>query len=144
MLTFAHSRGVYFMIEQPSGSLCFLHSAVKAATTACRAERVYTCFGGFGAPSLKPTWLVSTFPKACLGCFKKSKRDFKSPAQCRLFITQRRAKPPRTSGKWKKSVWVTGGKRGMKASQKYPYAFCQVLARAVATNVRGAGHKPDF
>eukprot|EP00959_Pyramimonas_sp_CCMP1952_P020333 429081-Pyramimonas_sp.AAC.1 len=78
MLTFAHSRGVFTMIEQPNSSLLYFHPAVTAAMTACSTARVYTCMGGFGAPSAKPTELMTTFPEHTLHKFQKTSRDAKS------------------------------------------------------------------
>eukprot|EP00959_Pyramimonas_sp_CCMP1952_P126601 2647751-Pyramimonas_sp.AAC.1 len=133
MLSFAHARDVFFMVEQPNSSMFFLHAAVDAALSACAAFRVHTCMGGFGAPTTKPTELMTSIPASRLHLLAKTSSDALALAgrkRTSLFVKQAIRKAPRSASKWNKKSWITGNS-GIKASQVYPLRFCQTVAELI-------------
>ena len=58
----ATALGIWVVLEQPVGSLLIQVPEVAAALTQIRARSVTVHLHGWGAPSLKPLWLIGTAP----------------------------------------------------------------------------------
>lgn len=62
LLQWAHSRGVYWVLEQPATSRMWEFAPVEALLQDCGAVRVFTHMGSFGHRQPKPTVLWGTLP----------------------------------------------------------------------------------
>ena len=61
-ITACTACGVWFMVENPKGSLIFEHPAMKAALQTVGARKVMISLRSFGHSSEKPLWLYGTAP----------------------------------------------------------------------------------
>lgn len=59
LLLIAASRGIFWILEQPKGSLFEFHPQIQAVFTLLRCYRKHIHMRDFGAGSQKPTWLYS-------------------------------------------------------------------------------------
>ena len=65
LLLIAASRGIFWLLEQPKGSLFEFHPQIQAVFTLLRCYRKHIHMGDFGAGSQKPTWLYSGRGSKC-------------------------------------------------------------------------------
>ena len=72
LLLVAASRGIFWLLEQPKGSLFEFHPQIQAVFTLLRCYRKHIHMGDFGAGSQKPTWLYSGWGLKCFHTQKKS------------------------------------------------------------------------
>ncbi len=113
-------RGIFFVLENPAGSLLFAYKPIATALERCRARTVHVRLGSFGADTPKPLCLVGTAPwleqlrdegiarGGCHSCPSASKR--------RKLTTVQGDK-------------VTGIHEALQASAIYLVAFCRTVAR---------------
>jgi len=59
LLIIAISRGVFWILEQPRGSLLEMHPVIQALFTKHYIYRKFIRMGDFGGETEKPTWLYS-------------------------------------------------------------------------------------
>ena len=59
LLFICAARGIFWVLEQPKGSLFEFHPQIQAVFTALKCFKKTISMGDFGAASLKPTWLYS-------------------------------------------------------------------------------------
>lgn len=114
-------KGVFWIVEQPAGSLLEEHPRWKELCRMVKVYRTHVWMSDYGAPSPKPSWLYSQMS------WISEIRDFRSDD------TRGRAlegsavmstKRTRADG----TVAVTGG-ADLKASQAYTPAFGQAVVR---------------
>ena len=59
LLFICAARGIFWVLEQPKGSLFEYHPQIQAVFTVLRCFKKNISMLDFGAASLKPTWLYS-------------------------------------------------------------------------------------
>eukprot|EP00959_Pyramimonas_sp_CCMP1952_P395427 8285521-Pyramimonas_sp.AAC.1 len=137
MIFFAATRGVWVLLEQPVNSMFFKHVCVDRALKMCKAVRIHTWLGGFGAATHKPLELHTTMPVTFHQSLRKSIRESKEllgASDKKLYKLNMRkvARSPSKKG-WSAKGWVTKSDPSViKQSQVYPVAFCKVVAAVVA------------
>ena len=116
-------RQVYWIIEQPLNSLLWVMPVFRQAQEDCTVgglawQRRFVWMGHFGHLLWKPTELVGVFPR-----LEKS------------FPSKRPPKRNTSSAysQWRNKVGVRrcSGQPGLKATEHYPPAFCQLAARLI-------------
>ena len=123
LLRLMSMRDVFFILEQPAGSLLWRMPDIRLAARQYRVKghrwaRRFVWLGHFGHKQFKPTELCGVFPR--LGVILQSKRPTRNT----------------TTGVYK--FWsdargrrrVCGGPR-LKATEHYPRAFCRAVAKLV-------------
>ena len=116
-------RGVYFVMEQPAGSLLWWTPCMRlAARRMCMKGkkwcRRFVWLGHYGHKLCKPTELCGVFPN--LACILPSKRPHGKSA-AGVYRTW-----------WSKNGRKrTCGSAGLKETEHYPKRFCQAFAREV-------------
>ncbi|CAK9085109.1 unnamed protein product [Durusdinium trenchii] len=63
LLFLAAARGIWFVLEQPRGSLLEYHPAMQRVLKLVRVWRKHVRMGDFAAPTEKGTWLYSSRPE---------------------------------------------------------------------------------
>ncbi len=79
LLQWAHSRGVYWVVEQPATSRMWKWGPMEALLAECFAVRVHTYMGCFGHRQQKPTVLWGTLPT--LAELGRARRDVPESAR---------------------------------------------------------------
>lgn len=109
--------GIFFVLENPTGSFLFMHPAVERAMELCRCIKITVHLLGFHGESFKPLWLAGTAP-----WLWKLARESRN----------RLSRVPRTSATTLANVsgsQINGDTEKMRASQQYPVAFSACVAR---------------
>jgi len=131
LLKILRLREVFYILEQPAGSLLWHQPSIRLAARMrvrvasrkhvrrLRWSRCFVWLGHYGHNLCKPTELCGVFPG--LATFLPSKRPVGKSA-CGVYRV-------RTSQDGKKR-WVCG-LPGLKATEHYPRAFCVAVARHV-------------
>ena len=117
-------RGVFFVMEQPAGSLLWQTPCVRLAARRLRVNgqqwcRRFVWLGHYGHKICKPTELCGVFPNLARILPSKRPRGKSAAGVYRVWLSK------------------TGRKRicgsvGLKATEHYPKRFCREFARAVA------------
>ena len=125
-----HGMKVRVVIEQPLNSFLYKVPSMLSALEATGAHGLVYFLGAFGAPTLKPIELYTTFSvfnsrqlvrKAKAA---RSRADWVRNTVVRL---DRRLTPSERPG-WSKEGWVAGERSKQKTSQTYPCEFVDALA----------------
>ena len=123
-------RGIFFILEQPAGSLLWRMPAIRLAARQYRVKghrwaRRFVWLGHFGRKQCKPTELCGVFPRLA------------------TILPSKRPKGRNTTGVYK-TWWnahghrrVCGGPR-LKVTEHYPRAFCRAVAKLVRRRLLGA------
>ena len=122
LITLACVRSLYFVVEQPQGSVLEQHPAMCSALEVAHARRSITWQGAFGHAIPKPTWLYSNYSDIAMEQTRGAK-----PATA-----------PRPDGRYSsvgQTGWFSGGVL-LKASEEYPAPFARALADAFAASQR--------
>ena len=122
-------RKVYWIMEQPMGSLLWYMPAIKRAKRHYKLKTLYwqrrfLWLGHYGHSLLKPTELVGVFPgmESAWPTRRPAKRDVTSAYSQRINSQGRRR---------------VDGRPGLKATEHYPPAFCDATASLIKLAVRG-------
>ena len=122
-------RKVYWIMEQPMGSLLWYMPAIKRAKRHYKLktlnwQRRFLWLGHYGHSLLKPTELVGVFPgmESAWPTRRPAKRDVTSAYSQRINSQGRRR---------------VDGRPGLKATEHYPPAFCDATASLIKLAVRG-------
>ena len=127
-------RSVYFIIEQPAGSLLWWMPVMRRAARlsfrrkrrkVCRWARCFVWLGYYGHEISKPTELQGIF--LCLKDILPSRRPMPSENKALFYVVSRH----------KNKIRVTG-RPGLKSTEHYPLQFCKAVALTVAANVERA------
>ncbi|CAL1153538.1 unnamed protein product [Cladocopium goreaui] len=118
LLLIAASRGIFWILEQPKGSLFEFHPQIQAVFTLLRCYRKHIHMRDFGAGSQKPTWLYSGHR------YVDDINSFKPPR-----LPQARKTALVDHYVDSKGVKRIKGSKAMKSSQSYPRQFGTAVAR---------------
>ena len=111
------AKGIFFVIEQPRGSLMERHPRFKRMMSTYGIHRVYISMGDYGASSQKPTWLYSAHE-----CIENIKM-FTLPG------ARRRKRRLATEYIDKRGEMKIMGNARVKRSQAYTTAFAAALVK---------------
>jgi hypothetical protein len=114
------AKGVFFVCEQPRGSLLQLHPKFQRLVKTVNLVRKHIFMKDFGGKSDKPTWLYTTHP--CIDDIDLFKVPYKGTVESLV-------KRDNTHGKER----ITGNGK-LKQSQHYPPAFGRALAKVYMKN----------
>lgn len=123
--------GIYFVIENPSGSLIFDHPAIAQALVATKARKVGVSLFGWGHPSSKPLVLAGTAP--WLEKLEEASRDL---------ALANRDRHKTTLATTNETGAVTGNSDDLKESAIYPDEFCELVAK-YHTEFMSRQHRED-
>ena len=114
ILLMLHAIGVLFAMEQPCTTVLFEFGPMKNAMHITQAIKISFSMGRWGAPTLKPTWVMGTWPGLQA-----------------LHVLGGQRPLPRIENKTYKyeGKWVTKNGTAMKDSQEYPSEFCKAIAQ---------------
>ena len=59
LILLAAARGLFWVLEQPKGSLFQYHPLIQHVLSLIKVSRKHIRMGDYGAPSQKPTWLYT-------------------------------------------------------------------------------------
>lgn len=122
LLLLASSRGIWWVLEQPRGSLLWRHPAWQELIQRVAVFRHSTQLGRFGGATAKATWLWSN--RKCVSEVEEHRISEQPPAKPLAVMVRKYVDG---SGKNR----VSGG-RDLKASQAYPFAFGMAVAKTYA------------
>ena len=110
-------QGVFFVVENPTGSFLFQHPEVQRALELCKATKVTVHLLGFKGETMKPLWLAGTAP--WLGTLARQSAD----------LLRSVPRSSATTLATRKGSQVNGNTMEMRASQEYPVAFSAMVAK---------------
>lgn len=118
----AAATDIYFVIENPRGSLIFEFEPLKTALAQLGAKSVTVNLGDWGAPSLKPITLFGTAPWL-QQLLVLSERRKSAEAWSSSSAPKRQKLATNINGR------VTGNRDRLVASAAYPPEFCHEVAK---------------
>ena len=137
------SRLAYYLHEQPLGTRLYRMAEVACSLDVTGAIDVVTYWGSFGADSLKPVSLKTTYPVSSVMQLRRSKRvGIERVAAMKkdpLYKTTTRASKKHVSKPgWSSKVWFTGRTGVQKKSEEYPHELCALMAEIIMASAGDA------
>ena len=117
-------RGVFFVMEQPSGSLLWQVPCMRLAARRLRVKgwqwsRRFVWLGHFGHKINKPTELRGIFPNLAQILPSKRPRGQSAVGVYRVWTSKKNGRRR------------VGGSAGLKSTEHYPKRFCQAVTREI-------------
>eukprot|EP00959_Pyramimonas_sp_CCMP1952_P408872 8568547-Pyramimonas_sp.AAC.2 len=132
-------RGVLITVEQPLNSLLYSIPSMAWCIDASRLQRVVTWMGAWGGDTMKPDAFYTNFGPHQISCIRKTfqeARENLGGAKRRKSLVVCTAKSSRKKRLGKNKMWVTGNKKMMNDSARYPVEFTSSLAKCTIDELR--------
>ena len=136
MMTVACMRGLRITVEQPLNSMLYRIPSMASSIQICRLHRVVTWMGAWGADTMKPDEIFTDLRPHQICSIQRTRTEARARVgmQSRLVKETTKSATKQLSAKYNKK-WVTGDKKMMKESARYPVKFSSSLAECTISEL---------